>query len=165
MHFRLDELQKGKEVTREIDLEREEIRVSSGMAVVQNLLAQLKFRIDPLGYVVKYHVRATVHCDCIRCAGDLQLEMDITDWISLRVRQPEEGHLLLDNSELNVRFITDIQFDMKHFALEVVELEIPSFPRHDENAPECLAVNLEDETTLEEEKKASPFNVLSDLID
>lgn len=161
MRFRLDELQKGKEVVRDIDLEREEIQIASGTADVHNLKAQLKFRIDPMGYVVKYSVCAEVICACVRCAENLQLEVDKTDWISLRVQQPEEGHILLDNSELNVRFITDTTLDLTRLALEIVELELPTFPRHPEDTPSCL-------TGLEgmgdEEERSSPFDGLSKLL-
>lgn len=158
MHFHLDELQKGKEVLRELDLQREEIQTSSGTAIVQNLTAQLRFRIDPLGYVVKYCVRADVHTECIRCAGLLQLEVNKTDWISLRVQQPEDGHILLDNSEMNVRFITDKKINLDSMALEVVDLALPSFPRHAENDAACTA---EPVSQGQEEPKSSPFDVLS----
>jgi len=158
MHFHLDELQKGKEVLREFDLQREEIQTTSGTTVVQNLAAQLRFRQDPLGYVVKYMVRADVHCECIRCAGLLHLTVDKSDWMSLRVQQPEEGHILLDNSELNVRFITDKKVDLTSLALELVDLELPTFPRHPDHAPECIG---EAVTEGHEEPKSSPFDVLS----
>jgi len=158
MHFHLDELQTGKEVQHELNLEREEIQTRSGVIIVQNLKAQLRFRMDPLGYVVKYTVRADAQCDCTRCGQSLQLEVDTEDWLALRVQQPEENLILLDNSEMNVRFIADKNVDLQSLVLEAVDLALPSFPRHEDDSSECLS---EEAATGSEEPKSSPFDVLS----
>ncbi len=162
MLFQLDELKKGKqEIVREIDLPQEELQIQSGTATIHNLAAKLCFRLDPLGYAMHYEVRAQVTCDCIRCGAPLELAVNQDDWVSLRVQQPEEAHILLDDSQMNVRFITDNTVDLKSLVLEVVDLALPSFPRHADGVPNCAGTLAADGLA---EPKSSPFDVLSKFL-
>lgn len=162
MLFQLDELKKGKqEIVRELDLPQEELQIQSGTATIHNLAAKLRLRLDPLGYAMHYEVRAQVTCECIRCGAALELAVNCDDWVSLRVQQPEDAHILLDDSQMNVRFITDTTVDLKSLVLEVVDLALPSFPRHADDVAACSG-NLAADGLAE--PKSSPFDVLSKLL-
>jgi uncharacterized metal-binding protein YceD (DUF177 family) len=158
MLFRLDELQQGKTVTRDVDLENAEVETDLGPVVFSDVHAHLKFRLDPLGYVVHYTARGKVTSPCVRCTNPVTHEVETEDWVSLRTRHPEEGHLVLDKAEMNVRFIDDTSFDVREFILEVIELEAPDFPRHEEGDPECMALVAVAET------ENAPFSALGKLL-
>ena len=164
MLFNLEEIQPGKPIDQEMHLEGEVMKTVSGEAVLDQITARIRFQTDPLGYVIHYDVNATTHMPCIRCAEDLDVKVDLSDWISLRVKQPGEGHLVLDDAEMNVRFITSPRFDIKAFILEVIELELPGYPRHEDGETRCI-IPVEGSEAEVEEKKPSPFDALSKLLE
>jgi len=161
MLFRLEEIHPGKTVTREISLEEASIQMLTGQAVFTNIHAEFKCQCDPMGYVVHYHAKAHAAATCVRCGEQVDKEINTSDWISLRTKQPEESHIVLDDSEMNVRFIPDQTLDLKAFALEAIELELADYPRHDEGDPACKTAAELDMV----EEKSSPFNVLSKFLD
>ncbi len=159
--MKLDELQPNKTISRTLVLDR--LEIEAGATVLQDVNAELRFRRDPTGYALRYDVHGQAQVKCIRCNGPLLEEIKVQDRVSLRLQQPEEHHLVLDDSEMNVRFIMDHSFDMTRFVTEVVELELPDYPRHAEGDSECrteFPVDLE-----RDEAKASPFQVLSRYLD
>ncbi len=160
MLFRLEEVQPGKTVTREIALEEASIEMLSGKAVFTNIQGEFKCQCDPMGYVIHYRATAHVTTPCIRCGETLEKDIVASDWVSLRTSQPEDSHIVLGDAEMNVRFIPNQTLDMNAFALEVVELELADYPRHEEGDPACKAIAPE---VVEE--KSSPFNVLSKFLD
>lgn len=161
MLFRLDELKSGNEVVKTVDFTNEKIDTSIGETTIVEAHCELTFRTDPIGYVVKHNTKARVETACVRCGDDLLTDVVKTDWISLRIQQPEENHILLNNAEMNVRFITELDFDYEQFARELIELEIPSYPRHEETDSNCLSVL---EETNEANGESSPFDALSKFL-
>ena len=159
MLFHLDTLQTNKIVTREISLEREEIGTNAGKTVVEEIQANLRFRTDPLGYVVHYKVTARATMPCSRCGEPVSQRVEGTDWVSLRNFQPRESHVNLDDAEMNVRFITSPKFDMYAFIVEAIELELPTYPRHDGADPRCHPAG--NESQQAPQKPSSPFSKLS----
>ena len=160
MLFRLDEVKLGKVVHKDVNLDRNEIATAIGPVILEKVTAELRFRTDPLGYVVKYEIRAEALTDCVRCADPLRMPMRLVDEVSLRVKQPEDNHIVLNNSEMNVRFITDTLFDMNTFIEDAIELELPPYPRHAEGDARCMKSGAE-----KGQQKGSPFSVLSELLD
>ncbi len=160
MLLRLDEIQPGKRVTKEVNLERETIETFAGEVVLDGIHARLCFRDDPLGYVVQYDVEAKAKMTCVRTGEPVCLDVTASDRISLRTEQPESAHVILAGSEMDVRFITDPNFDMRAFVLETIELELPAYPR----IPEDQAADPPLPETQARDKE-SPFNVLSKLLD
>lgn len=159
--MRLDELQPNKAISRTLVLDQFEIE--DGAIVLEDVNAELRFQSDPLGYVLRYDVRGQAKTKCIRCNGPLVEEINIQDWVSLRLKQPEEHHIVLNDSEMNVRFIADHSFDMTRFVTEAVELELPDYPRHQDGDSECCTEYPVDQER--EEEKASPFQALSRYLD
>jgi uncharacterized metal-binding protein YceD (DUF177 family) len=159
--MRLDEIQPNKTISRTLVLER--LEIEDGAIVLRDLTAELHFRRDPLGYVLRYDVRGQADMKCIRCNGPLTEELCVQDWVSLRLQQPEEHHIVLNDSEMNVRFIADHSFDMTRFVTEAVELALPDYPRHEEDDSACSTGFPEDPVL--EEAKASPFQELSRYLD
>ena len=159
MFIRLEDIQNGKTEHREVQIDRETIELVNDRAVITDGLGKLAFRRDPMGFVVKWEVTAKVTTPCIRCGVEFTQTVAGSDWTSLRTLQPEDGHVVLAGSEMNVRFLEDTNFDMNAFVLELVELECPTYPRHEEGDPECKALE-----AMQEEEKDSPFNVLSKFL-
>jgi uncharacterized metal-binding protein YceD (DUF177 family) len=143
-----------------VSLDRNEIETANGPVALEKVTAELRFRTDPLGYVVKYEIRAEALTDCVRCAEPLRMPLRLVDEVSLRVKQPQDNHIVLNNSEMNVRFITDTRFDMNTFIEEAIELELPPYPRHAEGDAHCNESGAD-----EGQQEGSPFSVLSKLLD
>ena len=162
MLFRLDAVQSGKDVVKTLNFEKEFIERPSGTICVENVSATLKFRTDPLGFVVKYEIRADVSVDCVRCAEPVSTTIHKSDWLSLRPAQPKEGHIMLANAEMNVRFLENLRFDMADFTKEIIELEISPYPRHEAGSAECRPSSADNEPVPDH---ASPFSVLSKFLD
>ena len=158
MLFQLDTLQTKKNVTREISLAREEIGTNAGKTVVEDIQASLRFRHDPMGYVVHYKVTARAAMPCSRCGEMVSQRVEGNDWVSLRNFQPQESHVNLDDAQMNVRFITSLKFDMVAFIVEAIELELPTYPRHEETDPKCNIADSEAQTL---QAPSSPFSKLS----
>ena len=163
MRFRLDEIQPGKLVRKELKLDQASITTSNGVAHLENIEAELSFRLDPLGYVIHYKITGRVGIECVRCGNPLELALDLSDWISLRTRQPEHAHIVLDDSEMNIRFSNRPDFDLERFVTEVIELELPPYPKHESRDPAC-GVDLQDQEA-KSEKESSPFEALSRLLE
>lgn len=161
MLFRLDELKSGKEVAKTVHFENEEIEIPSGTAKIVSAQSELTFRTDPMGYLVKHKTQAKVNLGCVRCGEDLLTEVASTDWLSLRIQQPDESHILLNNAEMNVRFISDLDFDLVPFVCELIEFELPSYPRHEDGDQSCASVLA---ASNEANASPSPFDALSKFL-
>ena len=161
MLFRLDQIHPGKTVRKDLELNDESLKTLAGTVTVSSVAAQLKFRTDPQGYVMHYDVTANAEPACIRCGEMAPTKIEASDWISLRTQQPEDATVVLNDSEMNVRFIYEPALDLREFVLELIELELPSYPRHQEEDPNCQDV----ETSHEDEDNSSPFQVLSKFLD
>ncbi|MDJ0835820.1 MAG: YceD family protein [Acidobacteriota bacterium] len=165
MRIRLEEIQPNKTVTRELDLERETINGVSGEVVLEDVHATLRLRTDPLGFVVHYDVTGRAVTDCIRCGEPLVLDVAQSDWISLRVSQPDEQHIVLNQTEMNVRFITEPELDLVQFVKEAIELAVPDYPRHEENHSECQAAFSAEPEEVTDTESASPFQALAKYLE
>ena len=163
MLINLDEIQPHKPLHREFDLDRDELTTLGGKVVMEGIRASFQFRIDPLGYLVHYKVRASAHAPCVRCSQSLACPVDVADWVSLRTVHPEQSHVVLDDSEMNVRFIQGPKFDMRSFVKEIIELELPVYPRHDDNEPECQKLFAQEKGLSQQD--GSPFNALSKYLE
>jgi len=128
---------------------------------------QLKTTIEDHrdGYLLSYQIEAKVQAPCSSCGELLDFVVSSQGRLGLSLVQPEEGHVVLKPSDLDVRFLEEPQLDLQHFFDEQVELEIPQFPRHgDEDACQRhYSEILETEKKTDEE--SSPFSVLSSLLE
>ena len=163
MLFNLGDIQPDKPVVREVDIESQTFESVSGPVQLRDIHAELRFRLDPMGYLVRYNVNARAETDCVRCGQNLTREISVSDLVSLRTKQPEPGHVILSNSEMNVRFLTELKLDLDTFVVELTELEIPAYPRHEEDDAACKGYDADDQET--QTKEASPFQALSKLLD
>lgn len=155
-------LQSDKPLNRDCEWSRMEWETSAGLAVFHDVKCSFRIRTDPMGYVVKYEVEAKADIPCIRCGQPLHLAVKQTDWVSLRTRHPEDAHVILGDDELNIRFIEKPSFDEEQFVGEVIELELPTYPRHEEEHSSCKMSNQEHQEELD---ASSPFSVLSKYLD
>ncbi|CAM2066987.1 DUF177 domain-containing protein [Sulfidibacter corallicola] len=155
-------LQSDKPLFREHQWPHLEWQTSSGKAGFEDVTASFRFRTDPLGYVLYFQVKANVTLSCNRCGGPLRLPVEVSDWVSLRTKQPADAHVVLGGDEMNIRFITDLEFDVDNFVGEIIELEIPAYPRHAEDDPSC---EIQPREEPEEPPAASPFSVLEKFLD
>lgn len=160
MLFRLELVQPGKTSERELDFEKVQIQQMTGEAVAEDIHAEFQFRIDPMGFVVHYKVRAEVEVACVRCAGSLTQSIDTANWISLRTQHPQDGHVVLEQSEMDIRFIEDDVVNLEELTIECIEMELADYPRHKEGDPQCVSSE-----ELESAEKSSPFDVLSKFLD
>ncbi len=161
MRINLAELRPGKPKTRNLELDRAEAQTASGPVGIRDLRAEFRFGLDPLGYVVRYRLRASADMTCVSTGKPVAATIDVADWISLRVQHPKDAHVVLDEAQMNVRFIESTELDIDGFALEIVELELPVYPRHpDADAAASEAVG--GERTADGD---SPFAALAKLLD
>lgn len=160
MLLNLHEVQPDKPLRRELELPELALDAISGTVSVHDCHATFRFRVDPLGFAVHYDIRATARMDCIRCSEPVDSKIAVSDWVSLRTQQPPGTHLVLNDSEMNVRFIPDARLDLTAFTEEIVELELPTYPRHAEGSENCQPP---EDTPADEQ--ASPFSVLSKYLD
>ena len=160
MLFRLELVQPGKTSERELDLEEVRIQQMTGETVAKDIHAEFRFRIDPMGFVVHYKVKSEVESACVRCGSLLTRKIESSDWISLRTQQPQDGHVILEQSEMDIRFLDDDTINLEDLAIECIEMELPDYPRHEDGDPECLSSE-----SLESVEKSSPFDVLSKFLD
>lgn len=160
MLIHLSEIESGKPKTKTIVLENEIIETTVGNVAVGHAEAVFVIQVDPLGWAVHYKVTADTTMNCVRCGGELAGKIKVDDWFSLRKQQPKEAHVVLEDSELSIRFISEPEIDGAELTKEIIELELPSYPRHDESDPTCRGAE-EPET----EPVKSPFQALSKFLD
>ena len=123
---------------------------------LRDVAFDLEVRVDPLGYVARYEFKATAEAECVRCGDIVAYPLQGQDWIALRLQPPSEHHLVLNADDMNTKFLAEETFDLDNFVDEVVDLEIPDFPRHEQ---ECVA--FESHTAPPTNR---PFAGLADLI-
>ena len=160
MILKLEEVTPGKTLTRDLDYSRETIQAMMGDIDLEGIRAHLQFRTDPLGHTVHYRIHAQAKPACIRCGQPVDLDVSANDWLSLRTQHPNEDHVVLDASEMNVRFLEQPVLDLREFILETIELALPDYPRHEDGHPGCAS----DEDAGSEDK-ASPFEALSKYLE
>jgi uncharacterized metal-binding protein YceD (DUF177 family) len=160
MLLRLETIDPGKPLIRELELSRETIKTVTGDVEVRDVRAVLRFQTDPSGYITHYEIKALVEMSCIRCSGLISEEITTSDWVSLRTRQPRESHIVLASTEMNIRFLEQPELDLNRFVLETIELEISDYPRHEEGHPSCL----EPMGSKDPDPEKSPFDSLSEFL-
>lgn len=160
MLLNLHEVQPDKPLRRELEIPATTLNVVDGEARVSSVQASYRFQVDPLGFAVHYDIRAEARMTCIRCGEPVSQNVSIRDWISLRTRQPAETHVVLNDSEMNVRFTPEERLDLTDFTLELVELALPTYPRHADDHDHCHPQEAEMADTQD-----SPFSVLSKYLD
>ena len=165
MLVRLEEIQPNTTLSREVNLDQVTIDGVSGPVVVEDVHAKLRMRTDPIGFAVHYDVTCRVSTDCIRCGESLCMDVSRSDWMSLRVSQPDEQHIVLSHAEMNVRFITEPKLDLVQFVMEAIELAVPDYPRHKEDHIECQAAFSPAPDEATEEEAASPFQALGKFLE
>lgn len=161
MLVNLAEIESKKPIHRDFEADVLEVQTVTEKVKVENVRGSFRIQVDPLGFLVKFQLEGQAHLTCIRSGEAFVQPINIEDWISLRTQAPQDQHLILGNSELNVRFIEDLTFDVDRFVAEVFELELPAYPRREDDAEdEDISV-----TETSEPSTTSPFNVLSKFLD
>ena len=163
MLFNLNDIETGKTVEKECHFPTSAIEAVAGPVQLRAVRATLRFRRDPLGFVVHYRIHANAGLACVRCGGTFWQDVTSEDWVSLRQQHPQGDHVILADAEMNVRFITSLSFDIARFVEENLELDLPAYPRHREDDPACLASG----PRVDPHRRAtsSPFAVLSKYLD
>lgn len=82
----------------------------------------------------RYRLSGTVQAFCERCGDPMAVQIDDRDSIVLTNRQPTAGHVVLDDAELDTVFLKSTDFDLDSFLNEAVDLALPSYLRHMEEA-------------------------------
>jgi len=161
MRLNLAEIRPGKTSKRHVSIEGARLETAGGAAEVRDIDADLRFGLDPLGYTVHYRVSARAEASCVATGKPVTFDIAVDDWLSLRTRHPEGSHVVLDDAEMNVRFITSDTLDLEAFVLEIVELEIPAYPRH----PDADRMAAETQAAGDEEADMdSPFSALARML-
>lgn len=161
MLVHLENIDKNQILERHMDVAKLEVETVSGIIVVKNLTAEFKFRVDPQGFLMSYDISSVCEIPCTRCGQELEMPFKCSDLAALRKNQPEDQHLVLDRSEMNVFFLKDQAIDLMRVLEELIELELPAYPRHEAGEPQCVIPNQEEE----EAEKQSPFGSLAKFLD
>lgn len=162
MLFKLDVIQSTQATAKPVALQNQTLENVSGGALVRECTGELRLRRDSLGFTVHYDLKGSVVVSCNRCGEEMTLDVDEGHWVSLRIRQPDENHLVLNQGDMNVRFLATPELDLDQFVLETLEILLPDYPRHEDGNSACIAA-YEAEGTQED--KASPFDVLSKYLE
>jgi len=161
MKLDLNDIDPNRSLTHKVELASKQLPFQDGVADVSSLRLEISVRPDPNGYLLGYQLQANARVTCIRCGRDLEWEIDGQDWIGLRLQQPTAHHAVLDDSDLNIKFLSEPQLDLQELINELIELELPSFPRH-QGDPQCDAsVPRYRETT---DPSDSPFAQLAEFV-
>lgn len=110
----------------------EEMR-DSGVRV-EALAFVARIRKHESGYRLAYEYQGEVRVGCCRCADPMRLPLRGSDLVFLQFQHPQSGHVVLNPADMNVKFIQGDSFDVARFAQEVIELDIPQFPRHEDSS-------------------------------
>ena len=159
----LAELKPNETITEKFQWTAEEVGSDLGSITLDLVTGGLKISRNGTGFEVHYDLQATAAMECVRCSQPVPFHLNKSDWVSLRVEQPHQSHLVLNESEMNVRFIQDLSFDISAFVKEVIELELPAYPKHKTDDADCRLGKDPDLETSEE--TASPFQALSKLLE
>jgi len=157
MLVNLSEIEKNQTLTRHLEVEAMEVEAVSGVVKAKDLKAEFKFRIDPQGYLMSYQLTGKACVPCTRCGQEVIQELNYSDLLALRKKRPEEHHLVLNHSEMNVYFWDQPTIDLMRVLEEIIELELPAYPRHKSGDPKCQVAEQEDPS----EEKQSPFGALA----
>lgn len=161
MLVNLAEIESKKPIHRDFEADVLEVQTVTEKVKVEEVRGTFRIQVDPLGFLVKFQLNGQAHLTCIRSGEPFVQSINIEDWISLRTQAPNDHNLILGNSELNVRFIEELKFDVDRFVAEVFELELPAYPRRDDDS-EAQEISV---TETSETSTASPFSVLSKFLD
>lgn len=135
--------------------------------VARDVDFDVEIQTDPQGYLARYGFIADVEIACVTCGAPMRRHLEARDWVALRLEHPSSSHVVLSQSDMNTRFLQSLEFDLDLFLDEIVELELPSYPRHGEHEV-CVVkkgtVVWSDEG-WESESSASPFSGLADWMD
>jgi len=163
MLFELEELPKNESVTRTMTLGHREIPAFAGSVALEDIRATLDLRRRGKAFAVDYDVRATAETTCVRCDEPITIPLAEKATMAVRTEQPEASHILLGAGDMNVRFLGEPRLDLEHLVLEICELALPDYPRHQACEAEPEAASEEDDVA--EAAPTSPFRVLSRFID
>jgi uncharacterized metal-binding protein YceD (DUF177 family) len=161
MLVNLAEIESKKPIHREFVADVIEVQTVTEQVKVEKVRGKFRIQVDPLGYLVKFQLSGQAHLTCIRSGEPFIHPIQLEDWISLRTQAPDDHNVILGDSELNVRFIEDLKFEVDRFVAEVLELELPAYPRRDSDDEEEETA----ETEASEPSSTSPFSVLSKFLD
>ena len=162
MLVKLAEIEPKKPLHRTFEAEALKVQTVTQEVKVEDVTASFRFQVDPLGFLVKFQLRGRAELTCIRSAEPFWQEINVEDWISLRVTEPNDHHVVLGNAEMNVRFIEDLNFDVARFVAELIELELPAYPRREGSDTED---EVSEAASDESSTASSPFSVLSKFLD
>lgn len=157
MLVNLSEIEKNQILSRQLDVAHMEVETESGIVQAHKLNVEFKFRQDPDGYLMSYECSGETNQPCIRCGKETIHQIAATDLLALRKRVPEDHHLVLDDSEMNVYFWEKPKVDLMEMLKEIIELEMPAYPRHPEGDPAC-ELSVQADTNDSEQ---SPFGSLA----
>jgi len=165
MLFRLDEIQHDEKVEKTVTRDRWEHSVVAGTVVLEDVDATLVLcRRGKQAYEVAYRVSAGAEMTCGRCGDDLETRVSEEGTIAVTDRQPEASHVVLSSGDMDIRFLAEPELDLEHLVLEICELGLPDYPRHESchGADHADAGAESDETEV---ASSSPFQVLSEYLE
>lgn len=161
MLVNLAEIESKKPIHRDFEADVIEVQTVTDKVKVEKVRGHFRIQVDPLGFLVKFELSGNAHLTCIRSGEPFVQPIVVEDWISLRTQAPSDHNVVLGDSELNVRFIEDLKFEVDRFVAEVFELELPAYPRREDESEDGGASETEEASST----SASPFNVLSKYLD
>jgi uncharacterized metal-binding protein YceD (DUF177 family) len=163
MLFRLDEIDQHQKVDKAITMDRREIRANAGPTVLTDVTAALQLsRRSKRSHEVAYRVTAHAEMGCVRCGEALTINVAESGSLAVTDQQPEESHVILSGGEMETRFLADPELDLEHLVLEICELSLPDYPKHENGCGSTLADAERDETEV---ASSSPFQVLSQYLE
>ena len=165
MVFRLDEIEQNQKVEKAVAIDRHVIDAFAVEITLADVSAELTLsRRGKQAYEVTYRVSADAGMTCVRCGEPLSARVAEDGVIAVTDRQPDESHVVLSAAEMEVRFLAEPELDLDHLVLEICELGLPDYPKHDS----CHGADLADAGAEHGEAEVappSPFQALSRFLD
>lgn len=131
--------------------------------VAGDVLVDLSFEEDLNGMrLIHGHVTAAVVLICQRCGQEYLEHLDLIFDLSPDLKRAQSYHL--EDKYDFFDSIDDSKIDIYTLVEDSLIIEIPSFPKHEENSPDCsLAGNHWSYGECSEEEKINPFAALASL--
>ncbi len=159
MKIQLTDIDAKSPFHRKLTFASHELNSSDREVQLSEVVFDLEIQVDPVGYVARYAFQAIASTSCVRCGELVQLPIQERDWIALRFEQPSEHQVVLQESDMNTKFLNQPELDVDHFVDEVMDLEVPEFPRHADG--ECEGFG---NRVLSDTPKNRPFADLAHLL-
>ena len=142
-----------------------QIATAASTHEAKNVSYDVRILPDPAGFAMKYRFQAQVSMECVRCGGPMTQDVSGEDWLALRTQHPDASHVVLSDSNMNVRFLPEPVFELDAFVIEMIDLALPEYPRHNPEADaDCVVWGNKEEPQGGSEAGNSPFAGLSDLL-